>query len=134
MGFEDNKQNEFESEGVESVTPESTESETQPKQEEQEIDTSYLESGSEHGIDFSVGWDEGYGSYTISFPDIQIGSKRADEMNISDSTLIISENPKDAKRIFEYTRNYAKMATNLDTYSLCKSIDSFIKTYVWPKK
>lgn len=93
------------------------------KQEMESEQGHYLEQASVNGIDFSVGWDNGYRDYTIYFPQIEIGEK-AYEQNVPDQVIRISKNREKAKKVFDFIKQEAQQEG--DVYKLYKKAENFI--------
>ena len=93
------------------------------KQEMESEQGHYLEKASINGVDFSVGWDNGYRDYTIYFPQIEFG-ENAYEQGVSDQVLRISENREIAKKVFDFVNQEAQRES--DVYKLYKKTEDFI--------
>ena len=86
----------------------------------------YFEKVTINGIEMEVGWDSGYGDYTIYLPQIEIIGGEAERRGISDQVLRISENPELAKKVFEFAKEAANHEK--DVYDLYNRVEKFIKS------
>ncbi len=86
----------------------------------------YFEKETINGIEIEVGWDNGYGDYTIYLPQIEIIGGEAEKRGISDQVLRISENPELAKKVFEFAKGAATQEK--DAYDLYNRVEKFIKS------
>lgn len=95
---------------------------------ENQATKSFRKSATVNGISISVGWDAGYGDYSIYFP--QIDMDAAKNYGVGDQVIRISENPQDAARIFEKAvelagkKEISGRATNV--YRLFKEIERVV--------
>jgi hypothetical protein len=86
-----------------------------------------------NGIEISVGWDKGYGEYTIYFPQIEIGDA-ARKKSVSDQVLRISEDLNQVKEIFDYSVKIAE--TESDVYKVYVKVFDFLinNIHIIPRK
>jgi len=80
-----------------------------------------------NGVNFIVRWDEGYRQYTVYFPDIKTYQRMVDLYGVADQVIRISNDPKKAEKVFDYTRKEAENVRYADPYSLYKKVDEFIQ-------
>lgn len=77
-----------------------------------------------NGVEISVGWDDGYGDYTIYFPQIDI-SDEVRERGIADQVIRISESAEDAKKVFEYAKGLAERGESIEV--IYKKVEEYIQ-------
>ena len=66
-----------------------------------------------NGTEISVGWDGMYRNYSIYFPQVEL-NEEAQAKGVGDQVISISENPEDAKSVFEYAKKLAETETNIN--------------------
>ena len=89
-----------------------------------ESESKYGDKAMVNGVEISVGWDSGYDDYTIYFPGIEMTSQEAQDKGVFDQVIRISDNPEDAKKVFEYAKKVAEEESNL--YNLFKKVEAFV--------
>ena len=94
----------------------------QPKLEEQ-----FSAKETVNGFDIRVYCDPDSLNYEIRFPQIDISDEATQAKGIADQVIIISDNPEDAKKVFEYAKELAK--TEKDLHSLYLKSEEFARTF-----
>jgi|GEM_PF-5733371 len=87
-------------------------------------DAPYQEHSDVNGVEMSVGWDDEYKEYTISFPGMELGDE-AREKGVHDQVVKISQEPELAKEVFAYTEEAAKV--DGDVYELYKKVHAYVE-------
>lgn len=79
-----------------------------------------------NGFDIRVYCDPDSLNYEIRFPQIDLNDEATQAKGIADQVIIISDNPEDAKKVFEFTKESAK--TEKDIHSLYLKSEEFART------
>lgn len=76
-----------------------------------------------NGVEMKVHQDIFYGEYVIYFPQIDLNAE-AQEKEVPDQVIRISEDPKTAEKAFEYASTLAEIG--IDVYEIYKKMENFI--------
>ncbi|MBT5502665.1 hypothetical protein HN858_03415 [Candidatus Falkowbacteria bacterium] len=85
----------------------------------------YHEQTEINGIRISIGYDSTYQDYTLYFPQLDPDDK-VQAIGISDQVFRIDENPKNAKKVYDFAMKEAE--TVADVYELYKKAKAFADT------
>ena len=77
-----------------------------------------------NGIEIDCHWDDGYRDYVLYLPQIEMGDE-ATEKGVDDQVFRISDDPEDAKKVFEFAKELAK--TEKDIYKVYLMSEDFAR-------